>query len=194
LCGRSDRRVQKKTLLELFYEDPKTHAFALHVLILTTFRDMILRTLAAHPDCTLLICERSVLSTRYVFTDMLHETGIMTDMEYQVYVKMWESLVGTGPGSEIQSMVPERIIYLDTDPVTCWDRTVRRSMETGDRCRIDLAYLTACRAYYERMLSQTQVKHSVMDVTHQPKELLVKLVAFALDQEHTWSREVKQKT
>ena len=78
-------RIKDKHILELFYNDRPKYAHLFQTLICTTFRRILQRVIVNQPGLKYIICERSLLSSRHVFTQMLYEDGDMTDLEFKVY-------------------------------------------------------------------------------------------------------------
>ena len=101
---------------------------------------------AAHPnEDIVVVCERSIYSDRYIFVDMLHRAGDMTDAERCVYETAFEFF-----GSYQHAGKHGGVIYLRTDPAACAARIVRRDrVEEAD---INGAYLKGLHEAHERAL------------------------------------------
>ena len=79
------KNKENETILKKFYDDPKKYSFPFQIMILKTMKELLQRTIENNPQCEIILCERSILSSRYVFTKMLYENGLMNDIEYQIY-------------------------------------------------------------------------------------------------------------
>jgi deoxyadenosine/deoxycytidine kinase len=77
-----------------------------------------------------------------VFAKMLHESGKIEDVNYQIYLKWFNSFNEDCP--------VHQIVYVKTDPEVCHERIFKRS-RAGEGC-IPLDYLEECHKYHEAML------------------------------------------
>jgi deoxyadenosine/deoxycytidine kinase len=77
-----------------------------------------------------------------VFAKMLHESGKIEDVNYQIYLKWFNSFNEECP--------VHQIVYVKTDPEICHERVFKRCRagEGG----IPLEYLQECHKYHEAML------------------------------------------
>lgn len=80
-----------------------------------------------------------------VFAKMLFEAGKIEDVNYQIYLKWFDSFAEECPINQI--------VYVKTDPNICHERIARRSRAGEDG--IPLAYLSECHKYHESMLDQS---------------------------------------
>jgi deoxyadenosine/deoxycytidine kinase len=107
-----------KSLLELFYEDTDRWAYTFqNCAILTRLLETqkILRSYKPTPGkLPIIITERSVLTDRYVFADMLHRQGKLDDLEWDLYLKWFDAFAADLP--------IKGIIYLTTGVETSNDR------------------------------------------------------------------------
>jgi len=96
-------------------------------------------------DKQIVITERSVLTDRYVFADMLYKDGAMNALEYDLYCRWFDRYAAKIPIAGI--------IHLQTDPTTSLVRigTRGRVAEGG----IALEYLEALEAQHQSWLSST---------------------------------------
>ena len=82
-----------------------------------------------------------------VFAQMLYDSGKMESIEFQVYLKWFDSFIQEYPVS--------KIIYVKTNPEICHYRIAKRSRQ-GESI-IPLEYLDNCDVYHEKMLSSTSI-------------------------------------
>jgi deoxyadenosine/deoxycytidine kinase len=129
-----------KTLLELYYGDQKKWAFAFQMMAFIT-RAKLLREAVENNPGKVIVTERSVFTDKNIFAMMLHDSGIIHDVEYSIYLHWFDELTR---GIQI-----DRIIYVRTEPNECeWRIKCRnRSGET-----IPIEYLESCHRYHEDWL------------------------------------------
>lgn len=137
-----------KSLLELFYEDKKRWAYTFQNCAILTRLRTIKAALAALPaGKRVILTERSVLTDRYVFAEMLRESGDITGLEWELY-EMWYNTFAAD--------LPIRgVVYLTTGVGTSADRIVRRGRAGEDHIPLD--YLAALDAQHHRWLDGTSL-------------------------------------
>ena len=133
-----------KSLLELFYEDKKRWAYTFqNCAILTRLRTI--KAALASTTKRVILTERSVLTDRYVFAEMLRESGEITGLEWELY-EMWYNTFAAD--------LPIRgVIYLTTGVGTSAGRIVTRGRAGEDHIPLD--YLAALDAQHHRWLDGT---------------------------------------
>lgn len=140
------KNAEGKSLLELFYEDKRRWAYTFqNCAILTRLRS--LRNVLQTTKKTVIITERSVLTDRYVFAEMLRESGDIDDMEWQLYLQWYDSFAAGLPMAGI--------IYLTTDVSTSAGRITKRGRHGEESIPVD--YLTALEAQHQRWLSSSDL-------------------------------------
>ena len=79
-----------------------------------------------------------------VFAKMLHESGKIEDVNYQIYLKWFNAFNEDCP--------VHQVVYVKTDPKICHERIFKRCRkgESG----IPLEYLQECHKYHEAMLDK----------------------------------------
>ena len=143
-----------KTILELFYENPADYGFPLQILVgITTLRKLH-RELIDYPDTKLILCERSILSSRMVFAKMLHHDGFMDDVEEEVYQMLFNDEMTTW-------LTPKMMLYLKTDPTTCLERIGNRRRRGENR--ITMSQLERCELYHKLMFRQIGIQIKTID-------------------------------
>jgi deoxyadenosine/deoxycytidine kinase len=123
------------SLLDHFYADKKRWSYTFQTAaFLTRILDTerVLETKAASESGPrIVITERSVLTDRHVFAEMLHRNGDMTDMEHDLYLRWYDRYA---------SKMPIRgILYLTTTPAVSLERIETRGREA--EAGIPRAYL-----------------------------------------------------
>ena len=129
------------TMLEKFYQDQRTYSFPFQMMAYIS-RLHILRTIIKENPGAVVITERSLHTDRLVFAKMLFDSGLIEDVNYQIYLKWFDTF--------IEDYQIEGVIYVKTDPQICFDRIIRRS-RTGEST-IPLDYLTNCDKYHDNMV------------------------------------------
>jgi deoxycitidine kinase/deoxyguanosine kinase len=91
------------------------------------------------------ITERSVLTDRYVFAEMLHDSGDMSDLEYDLYLRWY---------NRFATHIPIKgILHLTTDPTISLERIGIRGREA--ETSIQKEYLEALDSQHRRWLATT---------------------------------------
>ena len=118
-------------LLDLYYTDKALWCLPFSLKVLLSFR---------HATSDVSFIERSPLSCKNVFTQMLVDDGIMNRRQFDVF-KEYHDLIG---------WVPDAIIYIDTPAATCLERVEARGR--GCEKNVDLQFLRRLEYAYETML------------------------------------------
>jgi len=129
------------SILELFYADPKTHSFPFQMMAYIS-RLVILKEAVQKNPHGIIIMERCLHTDKHVFAKMLHDTGQMTDVNYAIYLKWFDTFSKDFPIN--------KIIYVKTTPEMCADRVKCRARD-GETA-ISLAYLKDCHDYHEDLM------------------------------------------
>lgn len=82
---------KKDGALKEFYADPKGQAFDFQVFAWATRAIALNDAYEANPNAEIHIIERSPFSDRYVFTEMHHKAGNITDSQYRKYLTWWNA-------------------------------------------------------------------------------------------------------
>jgi len=134
--------VTGESILEMFYKNPQKYSFAFQVMVYNTHLDAFRRILRENPDCTLLFCERSIDAGRHIFTNMLHDDGMIDDVSFQVYNQLFDNTSG--------EVVIDAIMLLSVSPEVCMQHVEKRARE--GESTISLEYLAKCDKYYKKWL------------------------------------------
>ena len=111
------KNSEGKSLLELFYEDKRRWAYTFQNCAILT-RLKIIREAVASTKKQIILTERSVLTDRYVFAEMLRESGEIDALEWDLYMNWFNSFANEIPVAGI--------IHLTTSVGTAAERIVRR--------------------------------------------------------------------
>lgn len=130
------------TILSKFYADQKKYSFAFQMMAYISRISMLKKAIEEN-EGKIIICERSVLTDKNVFAQMLYDSGNIEDVEIQIY-KMWFN-------EFIKDTPIAGIIYIKASPDTAYKRVQIRKRE-GEN--IPLEYLEKCHSYHEKWLTK----------------------------------------
>lgn len=142
-----------ETMLSLFYKDMERWSYLFQNCALLTRMMEISRLIdewkTMDPDKrpTFIITERSLLTDRFVFAEMLHNEGKLTELEWNVYLK-WFTFY--------EKLFPiAGIIHLTTCPELSHERIGKRA-RFGEET-IDINYLRRLGEQHEKWVSNTSL-------------------------------------
>jgi deoxyadenosine/deoxycytidine kinase len=131
------------TILKKFYEDQKKYSFAFQMMAYISRLSILKDAIKNHPNA-IIITERCLNTDRYVFAKMLYDSGLLEDVEYQIYTNWFDHF------NDIANI--QKIVYLKTDPTICAYRINKRNRLGESSISID--YLTKCHEYHEDMVNK----------------------------------------
>lgn len=153
------------TILSKFYGDQKKYSFAFQMMAYISRLNILKKAVDSNPDA-IIITERCLNTDRYVFAKMLYDSGLLEDVEYQIYIKWFDSF------NDIVKI--QKLIYLNTDPEICFFRIGKRN-RTGES-NISLEYLIKCHDYHENMINNmrdyTYIINSNVDIEKEENILI----------------------
>ena len=120
--------------LELFYKDTKRWSFGFQMKVLASF----LRPVST--DAPVVLYERSPLSNKEVFSQLLFAQGLMSHTELDLYKAIYDQV----------SWKPDAIIYVKCTPEECLARVNHRNRPAEQR--VTLEYLKKVDFHYTHML------------------------------------------
>ena len=133
----------KVNMLQLMYDNPKKYMRDFQLIVLKTAgENHNLKTRSR-----LKIMERSIYSGRYAFIEMAYHDGNLTYDEYKEVCDCFEHTKQT-------ICQPTFIVYLRTDPKSCYDRMKKRNRTEEDN--VTLEYLKKIHDYHEELLIHNQ--------------------------------------
>jgi deoxyadenosine/deoxycytidine kinase len=145
------KNAEGKNLLELFYEDKRRWAYTFqNCAILTRLKNI--QDAVENLDTTLkgpqvIITERSVLTDKHVFADMLYSSGDIDMLEWDLYESWF---------NEFGKKYPVRgIIYVSTSSVTSKERIKIRSRNGEENIGMD--YLDALDRQHKKWVENTNI-------------------------------------
>ena len=96
-------------MLELYYKEPTRWGFTFQIYAIFTRIKKLQEAYERYPD-KLKISERSILADKYVFSELMKDSGYMNETEFEVFKSLYGSF---------ESMTSEektKIIYLRCSP------------------------------------------------------------------------------
>ena len=170
-----------KSLLELFYEDKKRWAYTFqNCAILTRLKNI--KDAVENLDSTVkgpqvIITERSVLTDKYVFAEMLRDSGFIDMLEWDLYDNWFNIFSKQYPVNGI--------IYLSTGSTTSKERIKIRNRHGEEN--IDLDYLDSLDKQHKKWIENTNIP--VLTLSTEPGESLEsnieKIKGFINDLKHS---------
>jgi len=129
------------TMLEKFYADQHKYAFSFQIMAYISRLSLLKAAIRENPGA-IIITERSLHTDKMVFAKMLFDSGLIEDVNYQIYLKWFD---------EFSMECPlHKVIYVKADPEICIGR-IRKRYRAGESV-IPLKYLQDCHKYHERMI------------------------------------------
>ena len=130
-----------KTILEYFYADQKRHAFSFQMMAYISRLSQLKKAINDNPN-SIIVTERSILTDKNVFAQMLHDDKQMTDIEHTIYMKWFDEFS--------QDVKLDGMIYVQTTPETAHERVQKRGRKGED---IPIEYLRKCHEYHDSWFS-----------------------------------------
>ena len=117
-----------KNILEKFYNDQERWSYSFQMNAFITRSKSIL---AADPNKNIVIIERSVITDRRIFAELLRSQGKISEMEWQLYEQWYNWLLDTF------NVKPDIYVYLSCTPETSYNRMKFRSRKEEDLVPFD---------------------------------------------------------
>lgn len=130
-----------ENILQKFYKDSDKYAFSFQIMAYMTFYQQLINAIINNNENTIIICERSMDSSKAIFAKMLYDYGTINNVDYQVLEMFYY---------QMEHIHLDAIIYLDVDINTCNDRIKSRARIGEHDIQID--YLEKCAKYHKEWL------------------------------------------
>ena len=139
--------------LDFFYKDMSRWALTLQLAIMQTHQPIETKCVVVY--------ERSLLASRYVFWENMRNKHLVTSVEDDVHERAFETY----------RWVPDVYIYLAIDPKEAYDHIQTRDGQAGDS-GVTIEYLREVHALYEKLIVNMPCRVHVVDVSRrQPEEI-----------------------
>lgn len=157
------REPIEKWPLEEFYKDPKRWAFYFHMVILQTLRPLT--------TSKMIVYERSLLSSRWVFWPILLKRGQVTKEEDRTYDKFYEQYV----------WYPDLYIFLSKKTDLAWQHIQKRH-QAGDS-GVTREYLEELDAEYQKLIKSVPCRVYIVNANRTPEEIHEEICRIILENE-----------
>jgi deoxyadenosine/deoxycytidine kinase len=134
------------SILQKFYMDQEKYAFCFQIMAYITRLVNMKKTIQQYGNNKIYITERSLYTDKMVFAKMLYDSQQMEEVEYRVYLRLFDEFIPEYPLSAV--------IYINTCPEKCKERIQMRSRKGEEQ--IPLEYLTKCDKYHNDMINQLE--------------------------------------
>jgi deoxyadenosine/deoxycytidine kinase len=134
--------IDGNTMLSKFYADQEKYSFPFQMMAYISRLALLKESIEKNPN-SIIITERSLYTDKFVFAKMLYDSGKIELVNYQIYLKWFDTFANDYPIN--------KIIYVCADPDICSERIVKRS-RNGEN-NIPLDYLKSCHSYHENMIN-----------------------------------------
>ncbi len=134
-----------ENILGLFYKDIPRWGYTFQNLAYVT-RMMKIQD-GINSDSDIIFLDRSLGTDKNVFEKMLHDDGLVTDIEHDMY-NIWSTFYE----KYVSKHNNWKYIYLKCDPQTAYDRIQKRGR--NEEKNITLEYLTKLHKYHEDWLNK----------------------------------------
>jgi deoxyadenosine/deoxycytidine kinase len=129
-----------KTIIEKYYEDQKKYAFSFQMMAYISRLKQIQDNINEN---NIIITERCLYTDKEIFAKMLHDSGLIEDIEYSIYLCWFEHFIADAKINHF--------IYIKSDPDICSNRINLRNRKGEES--IPLEYLIKCHKYHENWLN-----------------------------------------
>ena len=167
------REPIEKWPLEEFYKDPRRWAFYFHMKILQTLRPL--------ETSKTVIYERSLLSSRWVFWEVLKKKGLVTRGEDETYSEFYEEF----------AWHPDVYIFLSKTPELAWVHIQTRH-QTGDS-GVTIDYWKELDVEYKKLLTNVPCVVHVVNANKSVEEIHKEISSIILEHELLRSNSEREK-
>ena len=120
-----------ENMLELFYADKKRWGYTFQTCALLTRQKSMQAMINRLSGSQFILTERSILTDKHIFAEMLYRTGDLSLLEWDMYNMLFDTIS--------QQHTVHAIIYLSTNSATCKERIAIRGRPEEEN--ISLPYL-----------------------------------------------------
>jgi len=157
------REPIEKWPLEEFYKDPRRWAFYFHMKILQTLRPL--------KTSKTVIYERSLLSSRWVFWEVLKKKGLVTKGEDEAYSAFYDEF----------AWYPDLYIFLSKTPELAWEH-IRLRNQKGDS-GVSIEYWKELDVEYKKLLKIVPCVVHVINANKSVEEIHKEIYSIILEHE-----------
>jgi len=129
-------------ILNAFYNNKERYAGGFQYFVLNTLINSLNDEINKYTNSNhIIITERSLESTRWVFAQMLYDDQFINKIEMNNYLHLYSKINA--------KYFPTATIYLDVVPKICEERIIKR--DRSGESNISIKYLERCNQYYNNM-------------------------------------------
>lgn len=139
------RKWRAMGVLEMFYQNIQEKCYEFQTFTFVTRVKSTLDAVKRNPNADLYILERSILTDRYVFVEMLKEQ--MGPIRMKMYDEWWDMW------HKIMPFEPSAVVYLDTRIEDSTNRIVERNRKE-EQDAVDINYQRNLKAAHQKFISQ----------------------------------------
>lgn len=157
--------VEGNPYLADFYQDMERWAFNLQIYFLNNRFAQVQKI--RETTYSTIIQDRTIYEDAFIFARNLHESGVMTERDYQTYLLLFESIIRT-------VSQPDLLIYLKADIPKLISQIKKRGRDF--EADISTDYLVALNHYYEDFVKHydhgkiIEIDVNQMDFASNPKD------------------------
>lgn len=131
-------------ILSKFYNNQEKYSFTFQMMAYISRLNKLKEAIdnLKKSDNPIIITERSLMTDKYVFAQMLYDENKIEKIEFEIYKKWFNSF---NKETEI-----DKVIYIASKPEICYDRVKLRDRDGEENIPLD--YLTKCHNYHESMI------------------------------------------
>lgn len=135
-----------ESIIQKFYANQKDYAFSFQIMAYITRLRKLMEVVEKNPE-SIIICERSLETDKYVFAQMLYDDDKIREIDWVIYNYWFNSFM--------DKIKTNLIIYMKTLPVNCHKRILERN-RSGEV--IPIEYLENCDKYHTNWLEDTSAE------------------------------------
>lgn len=136
-----------ESIIQKFYSNQKEYAFSFQIMAYITRLRKLIEAISTQGGESIIICERSLETDKYVFAKMLYDSKKIREIDWVIYNYWFDTF--------LEKVKTDLIIYINTEPEICNERIIKRSRmgEEG----IPLEYLQNCHKYHTLWLDSVTI-------------------------------------
>jgi deoxyadenosine/deoxycytidine kinase len=151
---------ENNSMLQKFYNDKNRYSFSFQIMVFITIFSKLRKLVNENPN-KIIITERSLLTSKFVFAEMLYQNGHLEKTEYLIFEKLVNEF--------IEEIPVDYIIYLKSDPELCYNRIQERN-RSGEN-NIDIFYLINLELYHNLFIERREYPTLELNARYSPEFL-----------------------
>jgi deoxycitidine kinase len=150
------QNINGHNLLDEFYKNTKRWAYSFQLYAFLT-RIKSIEKMIVDNNSKPFLAERSIFADRYVFSNVCHNEGNITELEWNMYTEWFDWMVKKEPNQ----VIPSGIIYLSTDPQISMKRINKRGRK--EEAAIPMNYIESLNQYHNEWLIKKKNIHEIIE-------------------------------